>query len=184
VDVVEGLAIQAIERRCDELVAWFEFPAETRTKGLTIREIEMAVAGRFSTEIANGELVVSLEAPTVECVVVSPEQIRSIFDLWSELAINAFKYSGRRPVRLRVREWSSNGLVGLRFSSYGGALQRGSQVITGEPKKLDEITLATGKSGLAKVAAISAAFIGEKTNLWIEQRRASFHVFVALWKMG
>jgi hypothetical protein len=108
-------------RRVDELLGWFKTPAQQRTRSLTFGEVDLAVRGRYAPEVERGTLEIQLHSPQLAAKVVRSEALRAAYDLWSELTLNAMKYSHRPVTRLRASEYEADGFLGLRFSSLTSA---------------------------------------------------------------
>ena len=179
-EAVRAVTEVAVARRCDELLEWFQAPAESRRIGLSHYELKLAVEGRFSAEVRAGRLAIALEAPTLSGILLPPEKIRTAFDLWSELTTNTLKYSQCKTARLRVHEYADEAGTGLVFSSLGCTGPLETRFYDAQPKATDEPMLKRGKSGLLKVAALAAALSGKEVKLKAVQRQHGFHVFVPL----
>jgi hypothetical protein len=178
---ITAVAEVSIARRVDELIDWFNMPSETRRSGLSYKEMKLAIEGRFSAEVRSGVLEMSFHAPSLGEITIPPEEIRHVFDLWSELTTNAIKYSSGKVTRLRVREKSCAVHTGLMFSSQHKGDQDSQQTFDAEPNVVaDEAMLRKGKSGFRKVAALSAAVTRTPVKVEVVQRRRGFHVFVPL----
>jgi hypothetical protein len=183
-DAAESISAAAetiVTRRADDLLNWFETPTQVRSKGLTYEEMRWAVEGRFAAEVASQELQMSLYAPTLGRVEISPDDIRPVFDLWSELVMNAVKYSHRKITRVRVTEFEDGPMRGLLFSSLCRSSPLGSREYVAEPNLTpNELASRAGKSGLHKVARLAAATTKSRVSIRAVQRRRSFHVMVPL----
>lgn len=177
---VAAIIQTSLSFRIDELIAWFQFPGDSRPAGLTFKDIKLAVEGRFSSEVLSGELVTEVYAPTLIDYRLKSQHIRPAFDLWSELITNAVKYSARKHTKVRITEYEDEEYIGLRFTSYCDAGGMWEQSFVGEPRTAHDSILGSGKSGLPKVSALAAALVGKQAQLKVFKRKRSFHVFVPL----
>jgi len=177
---VAAVIENALSLRCEELLGWFQFPAEGRQKGLTYEEICRAVEGKFGAEILSGELTVRLVAANYSSFLLGPPHIRPAFDLWSEIIVNALKYGPVGNARVRVSEFSKSGIWGLRFSSNCDDGSVYSESFTATPSMAAEPMLKSGKSGHLKIAALAAVLAGVETTIHIESRKKAFHVLIPL----
>lgn len=178
---VASAMVSALHRRADELLDWFEAPTAPRTSGLTYAEMKLATDGRFRAELERLELTTSLYAPTLGQMSIAPDAIRLVFDLWSELTMNALKYKNRPKAKIRVFERTMAGMTGLMFSSLSECVPASPRTYVGEPQASpSESMLRKGKSGMTIVAALAAAIARRPVQVRIWQRRHGFHVFVPL----
>jgi hypothetical protein len=180
IDRVSGTAETLVMRKAEELKSWFETPTGPRKEGLSYFELKMAVEGRFHEEVASGQLVMSLNARKWSNLIVPPEKIRSAFDLWCELTMNALKYSKRDVVKIRVHPFEENAVKGLVFSSLRVGGSNDSERYFAEPTSINEPMLKAGKSGLKIVAALSASILRKPIELRVFERKGSYHVLVPL----
>ncbi|MDX8500692.1 hypothetical protein RFM99_20010 [Mesorhizobium sp. VK4C] len=170
---------EAVLRKVDELTEWFATPSKPRDSGLSFLEMRDAVEGRFASEITSGALVTAFFAPALSGEQIHAENIRRVFDLWSELTTNALKYSNRSPANLRISELDVDGMKGLRFSSLSNGAEAGPpQFFEAEPNVADEAAFERGKSGFRKVAALAAGIARQKVTVVVHSRTNSFHVWV------
>lgn len=178
---VRSILDTVVLRRVDELLDWFKTPAEERTRSLTYSEVDLAVRGRYAPEVERGALEMTLYSPQLSQSVVRPEALRAAYDLWSELALNAMKYSQLEVTRLRATEYEADGLLGLRFSSLAADATQETFAFTGEPNvAAPESMLKAGKSGLRWVATLSAHLANTPVTVRVVRKKRSFHVWVPL----
>ena len=178
---VRSLLDAVVSRRVDELLGWFSMPAQQRTRSLTYGEVELAVRGRYAPEVERGTLQMQLHSPQLSEKPVRPEALRAAYDLWSELTLNAMKYSELPVTRLRASEHEADGFLGLRFSSLTAKAIPEAYVLEGEPNvAAQDSMLKAGKSGLRWVAALSAHLANSPVTVKVVRRSRSFHVWVPL----
>jgi hypothetical protein len=171
----------AIERRLKSLDEWFRIPETVRDRTLTLQEIYLAVQHRFQPKGRSGNIVFGALPTAYEGRIVSPEHIRHMYDLLSELVQNAVKHGGRRVVRLRFTALETAGQTSLVISNpCNSSIPRITQ-IEGHPYETVHDTLfGEGNTGTKKVAYLAASIIKRPVSTVVESRRRSFHVAVPL----
>jgi hypothetical protein len=177
---VVALVETDVFRRIDELSSWFQMPRTKRVVGLSYDEMKLAVEGRFHEEVVAGQLMMAAYFPHWSERIISPDDLRSMFDLWSELTLNAMKYGRKPTTRMRISEFEDKSSRGLRFSTLCDPDGKSESVLVGTPNLLHEPMLKAGKSGLKIVAALSATLVGQTVNLHAVRGARGFHVFVPL----
>lgn len=172
----------ALELRCDQLREWFESPVHGPKEAFSLDDIKLAIDGRFRSEIEGGKLQIELTSTKDTIKMVAADSVRLVFDIWSELARNAMKYSGRSCARLRVWSRRSNDASGLFFSSLNAEESvPWVKEFTGEPTvSTSSAIFKSGRSGFPKVAHLAASIAGSSATIYVHQRKHGFHVFVPL----
>jgi hypothetical protein len=183
VEAVAAAMRTVLERRCDELLAWFETPSSTQQSSLTFGEVKLAVDGRFRSEVERGKLRIDLATPdAMDVRKIDPDNVRLVFDIWCELAKNALKYSGLEQAVLKVRSYDIPGERGYMFSATRKPTT--DQWTTGFPGTPTVTTTAavftSGNSGLPKVAHLAASVAGAPVEVVASSRPRWFHVRVPL----
>jgi hypothetical protein len=164
-----------------ELHEWFESRPDIRTATINYDGIAAVVEERFKITSASRRLVIYHGDHDIFYSEVEEQNVKQVFDLWSELIFNAIKYSYTPTTRVRVWPLELNGCPGLVFSSYRTESDVGEDWIQGDPRSsVDDAQFRDRKSGLTKVASLAASLARDQVILRVVRRRRSFHVIVPL----
>ncbi|HUO23018.1 MAG TPA: hypothetical protein VMU59_10930 [Caulobacteraceae bacterium] len=156
-------------------------PETARDQTLTLQEIYLAVQQRFQTKGKSGRIVFGSLPSAYTGRVVSPDHIRHMYDLLSELVQNAVKHSGCQVVRLRFTPVKAGGHEALAISNPTNSGAVDSLEITGHPYQTVHDTLfGEGHTGCKKVAYLAASIARRPISTFVEGRQRSFHVAVPL----
>jgi hypothetical protein len=71
---------------------------------------------------------------------------------------------------------------GLSFSTRSKGLPGTRQLSGKKYSSADDALFREGNSGLAKIAALAATLLDQDTEIWIHERRYSFHLWIPMWK--
>jgi hypothetical protein len=177
---VSAAMTTVVERRCDQLLEWFEMPPETAERDMTFAQMKLAVDGRFRFERERGKLVNRLLSSAQDQERIAPENVRLVFDIWCELVKNTLKYSHLPRAVLRVRGYRDGSEWGFWFKALRApADDIGESMIDAEPSTSTTAAVFTsGKSGLFKVAHLAAAVAGSPLRIKVVKRRRWFLVKV------
>lgn len=180
---IEKVCEQSKSRILQELTLlkkWFVIPKTTSTS-LTHGQMKYALQRRFSREIDNKLLKINLQPSGLGSHVICPTEIRTIFDIWSELIVNALKYAPAGEIsRIRIFEYETDDQKGYIFSSRHKCELDHIYTEQGSPWSTEDSMLRTGKSGLKKVAALSATLVQGEVDMPVHVRKNGFHVVVPL----
>jgi hypothetical protein len=179
---VRKALLTALDSRCDQLREWFESPINVNREDVAVEDIKLAVDGRFRSEIEGGKLKIDLQFVANTIGRVKADSVRLVFDIWSEIARNAMKYSGLPKARLRVSSFRTDEIGGLVFSSRrDDENELWVKSFEGEPKNATSSAIfKSGRSGLPKVAHLAASVAGNAVTVRVHRRKRGFHVFVPL----
>jgi len=179
IDKVADVLSTVIESKCVEIMRWFKAPEQERSREITFSQMRFAVERRFYRDLESEAIKLSFYEKTLGDQVITKEHIKCTFNIWSELVLNAKKYSNTAPVRVRIKEVSDESYKGFLFSSL---MERSDSEyhnsFKGSPVSADGEMLVKGKSGLKKVAFLAATLIERDCELQVYKKKRSFHVFV------
>ena len=182
IDKIGKTLRSVLDSRCDALREWFASPLSSQVHELSFMDIKLAVDGRFRSEIESGRLRIRMSSDVPVDLRVAADSVRLVFDVWSELARNAMKYSQLSTARLRVWRTVRGGEWVFVFSSLRAPSgQIGEEDVNGEPTVSTSAEIfKSGRSGLPKVAHLAASVTRATATVHICKRRIGFHVFVPL----
>nr|WP_206742408.1 hypothetical protein [Sphingomonas melonis] len=181
----------SMQRLTNDLQEWFKVPEEDRRNTLSVKEVIQAVEQRFWPDIKAGKLSIVRYSTELNTRTVDPQQIRPLYDLISELAANGLKHSNRVSTRLYLRKIGricGDALIVSNLRAIeGGEVIDGAavRVVDGHPAtSLNAALFAEGKSGLEKMAYLSAYLAGGTTQIKAYARRKAFHIALPLSAIG
>jgi len=179
IEKVTDVLSTVIDAKCSEILPWFRAPPTERIKEITYSQMRYAIERRFYRDVDTGKIKLSFRSDLMGEERIARENIKSIFSIWSELVLNSKKYSGLNTTRMRIKEHSHSGLAGFLFSSHCDKCSKKTySTYNGSPVTAEKAMLLSGKSGLKKVASLSATLVDQDCKIHVFRRRYSFHVFV------
>ena len=181
-----GQALKAaISRRCIEIQEWFKVPEKNRDQCLTLAEIHVAVQQRFRMDITAGRLTYGTFPETMNKNTLAPNQIRHLYDLFSELTQNALKHSLLNTTKVRFTRTRVDGQKCITVSNLAAASATFEDTVEGHQyKTLHDTLFGEGKSGTKKIAYLSASLARQPLRIQVSRRRGSFHVTIPLCAWG
>lgn len=172
-------------RRSSEIQEWFKVPERGRDRSLTVMEVELAAQQRFRLDMEAGKLIYEKMPDVLRDRVLAPERIRHLYDLISEITQNSLKHSKRPRTRIRTTIVNDNISQYVAYSNLAAKSERSINTVKGHPyTTLQDTLFGEGKSGIKKIAYLSASLAQEPVEVIIARRRHSFHVLVPLCAFG
>lgn len=174
-----------VSRRTRDLDEWFKVPEGDRDQSLTVGEIVNAVRQRFRMHENSGRLEWNALPVTLGARVVAPAHIRHLYDLLSEIVHNALKHSKmmKTSIRITAPKFAGDDLVFV--TNRKMCAETREEEIAGHPfLSLHETLFGEGKSGLKKIAYLSASICGKPTNVGIREKPGYFHLIIPLDAIG
>lgn len=178
-DALAARTLATIER----IVDWFSYPVTGgEVENITLSELGGAIKARYAEEISANKLILTipdnLGGPTI-----TRDQARLIYDLWSELVINALKYSNRSKTFVRISTVRRKGFIYLRVSSLSAGEEEGITKYEAHPyENIKDEIFRDFSSGLYKVAALAASTLSETAEVEVIKKAKSFHICVPLFR--
>jgi|GEM_PF-2295777 len=174
----------AVDRRNKDIEEWFKIPPSERSFGLTFGEVWKAVEQRFASEQTAKRLTFHCSSVALSSRRLSPDQIRHLYDLLSELVRNAVKHAHIRRTRVRVsRLRKRHDFVVI--SNTAEPKESYSEVVGGHPfLNIHDALFGEGKSGTKKIAALTASLISEAVSIHVVRKSNSFHIILPVAALG
>jgi hypothetical protein len=184
---VGGVLVTSIRELSTELTGWFQSSTYTPNVPATLDQMRMVIDGRYSNDISNRRLKITIASPHLGAEQIDRAKVRSVYDLVCELINNALKHGSKYRVQMRISGYREASFEGLIFTSTCDASATPDSVTfrTGHPSKLSgPEVFAEGNSGLSKVASIAASIVGHSVQLAIYRRKLTYHVKVPFRQIG
>lgn len=170
-----------LARKCESLQEWFAIPPERGDDRLTMHQLVLAVQQRFRSEVADGRLRIVIGCPELLAIAFAREQIRPAYDLLTELVRNALKHGGRDRTLLHLSRAPTNALISLICRSLTQRQKRSQETVGGHPyQSQNEALFGDRKSGLQKIAHLSASLVQTPVSIVVARSKFGFHVIVPI----
>lgn len=175
--VVAAASAQAI-RTADRVVGWFEWPEQADEPYSTLREVCGAVHGRFERYFSVGQLHAQYASSELLDIKIARENVRMLFDIFSEFYFNAIKYANKERPTVRV---SCHVIEDRRFIVISNKCEdpngEFSNVIQGSMyQSIREHVMRVGETGLYRIAGSYATIARRNIEILSTKRNGYFHV--------
>lgn len=179
----------SVARRTRDLDEWFKVPDGDRDQSLTVEEVMIAVRQRFRMHHNSGRLEWRELPDFLAKRVVPPLQIRHLYDLFSEIVHNALKHSKKKRTVIRVSapwgEDSGHIVITNDKAAASGDEEKREEEIEGHPfQSVHDTLFGEGKSGLKKIAYLSASIRNKVGSVGVQVRKHHFHLILPLDAVG
>lgn len=176
--VADALAGSLIRRTAD-LEEWYKVPDGQRVESLRVDEVMNAVRQRFRLAHEQGALRWNDLSSALAPRIVGPAHIRLLYDLLSEVLHNAKKHSGRDRTIVRISQPGGADGPDLVITNRKTGTTTCDTFVQGHPFKiLNEALFGDRKSGLQKIAHMTASMANAPISIRIIERPQYFHLII------
>ncbi|MGV2141590.1 hypothetical protein ACQZ45_26750 [Agrobacterium sp. 16-2014-1-2a] len=186
-DIERVLAASSAEvtRAAERVTGWFEWPSEGDEPFLTLREVWNAVDGRFEKYLSQGAIKVRFPDEHVLNIRVARENVRMLFDIFSELYFNAIKYMDKQRTTLRISSSRMEGndylVISNKCNEQDGEFLN---VIAGSMyQSLREHVTRIGETGLLRIAGSYATVARKNIEILSIKRNGYYHAVLPLFAL-
>jgi hypothetical protein len=175
----------SIARRTRDLDEWFKVPDGDRDQSLTVGEVMIAVHQRFRMHHNSGGLEWRELPSKIANRIVAPAHIRHLYDLFSEIVHNALKHSKKTKTVIRISTLGGSNIDTIIVTNNRLGSDLRHEEITGHPfQSVHDSLFGEGKSGLKKIAYISASICNKPTDVAIRESKHHFHLAIPVDAVG
>ncbi len=175
----------SVSRRTRDLDEWFKVPDGDRDQSLSVNEVLIAVRQRFRMHQSSGRLEWRELPQDVATRIVAPKHIRHLYDLFSEIVHNALKHSKKTKTVIRIGKLGGSKTDQIIVTNNRGGSTRRDEEITGHPfQSVHDTLFGEGKSGLKKIAYLSASIRNTSTNVAVRESKYHFHLAIPIDAIG
>ncbi len=174
-----------VKRAADRVFGWFEWPSERNEPFLSLNEVWNAVDGRFEKYLSQGAIQVRFPSQAVLDIRVARENVRMLFDIFSELYFNAIKYMDKQHTTLRISLSRIEGneflVISNKCNDKNGEFHN---VIAGSMyQNIREHVTRVGETGLLRIAGSYATVARKNIEILSVKRNGYFHAALPMFAL-
>ncbi len=171
----------SVARRTRDLDEWFRVPEGDRDQGLTVEEVMNAVRQRFRMQTDSGALEWRELPNMIEGRVVAPRHIRHLYDLLSEIVHNALKHSHLSKTTLQITAPGGKQATHIVVANPCDGCEARREEVMGHPfESMHDSLFGEGKSGLKKVAYLTASIMNSAGSIQVLSNRSKFRLVLPI----
>ena len=183
---VHAAVSDAVNRRIDELRAWFDGVDAVAQKPISLYNLSLAAETLFENLDTERAVVAEVDQNVAD-LLFNPSEVKIAFDLLREIYYNAFRFGTGPRVELRLSRRDEGDVVYCSFVNYVPGPPTTTAEISDFPGSQylgrDDALFREGDSGRAKTAASAATLIGEDATVRCIMVDDTFEIIVPIRRM-
>lgn len=186
VSKVHAAVSDAVNRRIDELRAWFDGVDTVAQQPISLYNLSLAAETLFEN-LDTERAVVAHVDQDVAGLLFDPPEVKIAFDLLREIYYNAFRFGSGPRVDLKVSRRDEGDVVSCSFANrVPGPPATTAQILDLPGSRYqgrDDALFREGNSGRAKTAASAATLIGEDATVRCIMEGDTYEIIVPIRRM-